>query len=65
MKKETIDLFEHYDSLPDNVKEVIDKYSELNESYENCKNMLKELQPLGYHFDWYLDAIPYNLTKFN
>jgi len=57
------DLFEHYDSLPDNVKEVLDKYGEEDETYANCANMLLELEAIGYTFDYYLDACPYALRK--
>jgi radical SAM superfamily enzyme len=57
-----IDLFEHPDSLPVAVQEVLNKHCDAN-SYEACTDMLNELKPLGYTFDFYLDAQPYNLQK--
>jgi hypothetical protein len=56
------DLFSTPELLPIEVQNVINKYSEdWGESYEECENMLKELRPLGYTFDYYLDASPFNL----
>lgn len=57
-----IDLFEHPDSLPLEVQKALDKHADAN-SYEACTDMLNELAPLGYTFDFYLDAQPYNLQK--
>lgn len=57
-----IDLFENSHLLPAEVQEVINRYGELDEpTYNNCEAMLKELEPLGYTFDYELDAIPYDL----
>ncbi len=60
---ETIDLFEHPELLPDNVQEVLLKYGSMDNTYEQCERLLKELKPLGYTFEYYLDAQPFNLTK--
>ncbi len=58
------DLFKNVESLPQNVQNVIEKYDEDWEyTYENCANMQDELEQLGYTFDYYLDATPYNLRK--
>jgi hypothetical protein len=58
------DLFKNVESLPQNVQNVIEKYDEDWEyTYENCANMQDELEELGYTFDYYLDATPYNLRK--
>jgi hypothetical protein len=56
------DLFEHYDNLPKELKKVLDKYPEV-ETYDDCEKMLKDMNKIGYTFDYYLDAIPYNLRK--
>jgi len=61
--EEEIDLFEHYHLLPDEVNKVLDKYSEMDTSYENCKALEKELNALGYSMDYGLDAVPYDLKK--
>jgi len=57
------DLFENYESLPEEVQEVLSKYALEDETYENMENMLAELQPLGYTFEYGLDATPYGLKK--
>jgi hypothetical protein len=58
------DLFNNVKSLPQDVQNVLEKYNEDWEyTYENCANMQDELEELGYTFDYYLDATPYNLRK--
>ena len=56
-------MFEHSDSLPNEVQAVLQKYAEADESYDVCANMLAEMENLGYTFDYYLDATPYFLRK--
>lgn len=58
-----VDLFEDIDSLPENVQAVLAKYSGADESYTNAEAMLAELEPLGYTFEYGLDALPFNLRK--
>ena len=58
-----IDLFEDIDSLPENVQAVLAKYSGADESYTNAEAMLAELEPLGYTFEYGLDALPFNLRE--
>ncbi|MEK6829794.1 MAG: hypothetical protein AABY15_06770 [Nanoarchaeota archaeon] len=59
-----MDLFEHYDKLPQAVRDIISKYGEdWDETYENCRNMLLEVEAHGYTFDYYLDAEPYDLRR--
>jgi hypothetical protein len=61
------DLFEHYDKLPKNVKTILDKYSKIEAEegfdYEILKRFEQELKPLGYTFEYGLDAEPYDLKK--
>ena len=63
----TIDLFETTDQLPEEVQTIISKYNELYDSgemeYEDTENYQKELNNLGYTFDFGLDNVPYNLRK--
>jgi hypothetical protein len=59
--EQEIDLFESYETLPAEVKEVL--FSFEDETYEECERLLSKLEPLGYTFDYYLDASPYNLRK--
>jgi len=57
------DLFENIESLPTEVQEVLNRYSGEDETYENAEALLSELQPLGYTFEYGLDAVPYGLKK--
>jgi len=60
MAKE-LDLFEHYEELPQEVQDIIATFED--ETYTECERLLRELKPYGYTFEYYLDASPYNLTK--
>jgi hypothetical protein len=62
--EEEIDLFEHYETLPQEVQDVLMKFGEC-EDYEQCDALLAELKPLGYEFDYGLAHEPYNLRKIN
>jgi hypothetical protein len=35
----------------------------MDETYENCYNMVTELESVGYTCDYYLDAVPFDLRK--
>jgi hypothetical protein len=61
--EEEIDLFESYHLLPDEVRDILNKYGELDQTYENCASLEKELDALGYSMEYGLDAVPYNLRK--
>lgn len=62
METKEIDYFMYPEQLPLEVQQVLDEYSEgWDESYAWCEALLKALEPLGYTFDYYLDACPYNL----
>lgn len=63
METETKDLFEHYDELPTNVREIINSFSDEGNMYGECERLLKELKPLGYEFDYDLSGEPFNLRK--
>jgi len=58
-----MDLFEHYDQLPPNMIALLGEYSEMDATYENCRELLAKTTQLGYDFEWGLDAIPYDLKK--
>lgn len=58
-----IDLFEHYNELPKEVKEIIDEFNENGYTYENCKILVERLEVVGYTCEYYLDAQPFNLKK--
>lgn len=54
-------MFECYEELPIEVQAVLDKFSECENDYENCGNLVDELETIGWTCDFYLDAEPYGL----
>lgn len=68
MISEKVDLFEHPELMPAPIKEIFDRYSEETGgdlTYQQCEAMLQECQAHGYTFEYYLDAVPYNLMEQN
>ena len=58
------DLFETPELIPGNVLDIIGKYENLDSfTYVTIEKMLKQLNKIGYTFEYYLDCIPYNLQK--
>ena len=57
------DMFEHFECLPSDVQAILEKYSNDDNDYVTLNNMHKELDVLGYEFEYYLDAVPYMLRK--
>lgn len=55
------DLFETPELIPIEVKAVLDTFNEDADSYQELSRLVSELEPLGYTFDYYLDAVPYGL----
>lgn len=51
------------EDLPTEVQEVLEKYQYEEEDYHTMLRMSKELNDLGYTFDFGLDAIPTNFRK--
>lgn len=62
---EGIDLFEDYDDIPENVQKVLDKHSDAfeNEDYKGLEKAKKELEKIGYTFEYGLDGEAYDLRK--
>jgi hypothetical protein len=60
---EEIDLFEDYENIPDNVQAILEKHEDSFETgnYKGLEKALKELNKIGYTFDYYLDGQAYNL----
>jgi len=58
-----IDLFEDYEKIPPELQQVLDKYSLEDNDYPVLEQMLKEVESVGYTFDYGLDAEPYGLRK--
>ena len=55
------DLFETPELIPSEVQDVLLTFDEDADSYHELDRLLVELEPLGYTFDYYLDAEPYGL----
>jgi hypothetical protein len=55
------DLFETPELIPDEVQAVLETFDEHASDYEELDRILAEIEPLGYTFDYYLDADPYGL----
>ena len=59
------DMFEHYDELPKEVQVILDKYSEMDNNYTNCDNLVDELTEIGWICDYGLSAEPHDLRPMN
>lgn len=60
----TMDLFENLDFVPATVAKVINKnLPDEGANYEQLYETKKQLNELGYTFDFGLDAVPFNLRK--
>lgn len=57
-----IDLFEQYETLPQDVQDVLESFGEV-EGYEGCRALIDALELIGYTCDYGLDACPYGLRK--
>jgi hypothetical protein len=57
------DLFEHIHTLPIEVQQVLEKYSDDYMTYADCNDLIDKLNVLGYTCEYGLDSVPYNLTK--
>jgi hypothetical protein len=64
----TTDLFQAQDTLPENVRAIIDYHTILIENddgnaYLLCRDFLADIEPHGYTFDYGLDGVPYDLQR--
>jgi hypothetical protein len=57
------DMFAYYDELPIEIQMILDKYVEMDFTYENCGNLIDELEVLGWTCEYGLDAEPYDLRQ--
>lgn len=60
---EKVDLFSKPETLPKEVQEVLKKYEECEFDYDDCQNLVEDLEKVGYTCDYYLDAEPFDLRK--
>lgn len=65
MKTITIDLFEHYELIPENVKQILERYNEDEEpnDYNTLAKLTAELNEIGYNMNYGLDAEPFGLHQ--
>ena len=68
MGLDDLDLFEHYNQQPDELRAVCKKYQYLLEigeiePYQVCKEFLRAANSIGYTFEVGLDHSPYDLKK--
>ena len=60
------DLFETPELIPSEVQAILESFDEdSGNTYFELDRLLSELEPLGYIFDYYLDAEPYGLRPIN
>lgn len=63
---EEIDLFDHHELIPNNLKKILlnhwEKFGE-DGDYNSTVLLLKQVEDIGYTFDYYLDNVPYNLRE--
>lgn len=57
------DLFETPELLPVEVQSVLSKWEDADPSYDNCQQLVEDLERVGYTCSYGLDAVPYDLKK--
>ena len=56
------DLFETPELIPNEVQAILETFDEdSGNTYLELARIVNEIEPLGYTFDYYLDAEPYGL----
>jgi hypothetical protein len=55
------DLFETPELIPEEVQAVLETFDENADDYAELDRLLAEIEPLGYTFDYYLNAEAYGL----
>jgi hypothetical protein len=58
-----MDLFEQYETLPQNVLDVLSKYDDGDTTYISCEALKNDLEAIGYTCDYGLDGVPYDLKQ--
>lgn len=55
------DLFETSELIPQTVQAVFETFNDSLDPYHELARIIEEIEPMGYTFDYYLDAEPYGL----
>lgn len=58
-----INLFEHYQLLPEEVQVILGKYDDHDNTYANCRQLVADLETVGYTCDYDLSAEPFDLKR--
>ncbi len=58
-----MDLFEQFETLPQEVQDVLNEYWFAENDYDTCMDLVEHLEKVGYTCDYGLDAVPFNLRK--
>jgi len=56
---------EQFDTLPQEVKNVINRFSMMENDYESCEELNNALSEIGWVCSYGLDAIPYDFRELN
>lgn len=54
---------EDYDNLPEDVKEIVDSYTDEGCKYKECRRIIDELEKIGWTGDFGLDGEIYEVKK--
>ena len=57
------DLFLTPELIPENISAVLEEHNCDEDQYQELAKTLEKVEKLGYTFDYYLDAEPFNLNK--
>lgn len=58
------DLFDTPDLIPNEVAKILNSFNEdTDNTYFELGRLQRQLEKIGYTFDFYLDAQPYNLRR--
>jgi hypothetical protein len=55
------DLFDTPELIPNEIQAILETFDEDASPYLELERLLAEMKPLGYTFDYFLDASPYGL----
>lgn len=58
-----IDLFEHPETWPVNLRAILARYMAKDQSFDNLLNLEKDLLKIGYSIQYGLDCVAFNLQK--
>lgn len=58
-----VDLFEHPNKWPSNLKAILLDYITKEQTYINLINLENDLLKIGYSIEYGLDCVAYNLRK--